>query len=119
MQTLDLGGGLGANYEDEAPLKPKLEDYANTIRKYFGALPYRLLLEPGRALVADTGVLLTRLLQEKHIGTKRFLIVDATMNDLMRPALHDAHHDIVPVVRTNASSLSRDTTPICPLITTT
>ena len=114
LQTLDLGGGLGTNYESDAPLKLKLEDYANTIRKHFGALPYRLLLEPGRALVADAGVLLTRVLQEKHSGTKRFLIVDAAMNDLMRPALYDAHHDIVPVVRTDAPlSPAEVVGPVC------
>ena len=115
LQTLDLGGGLGATYEDgDARSKLKLEDYANTIRKHFGALPYRLLLEPGRALVADAGVLLTRLLQEKHSGTKRFLIVDAGMNDLMRPALYDAHHDIIPVKRMDAPLTPAEVVgPIC------
>ena len=84
LQTLDLGGGLGANYEDDAPSEPKPEDCANAIRKHFGALLHRLPQEPGRALVADAGVLLTRVL-----------------NDLMRPALYDAHHDIVPMAYTD------------------
>ena len=101
LQTLDLGGGLGAAYESNNQ-HLKLREYADAIRRHFGSLPYRLLLEPGRFLVADAGVLLTRLLYEKQTGDKRFLIVDAAMNDLMRPALYDARHDIVPVARSDA-----------------
>ena len=104
IRTLDLGGGLGATYRSDGDAALDVNEYAQAIRERFGTLPYRLLLEPGRFLVADAGVLLTKVLYEKRAGEKRFVIVDAAMNDLLRPALYDAHHDIVPVRRAEASA---------------
>ena len=95
LTHLDVGGGLGVTYTKERP--PGVDDYAKAVlgsAKHLGAT---LVLEPGRVLVANAGVLLTRVLYRKKTPAKRFLIVDAGMNDLLRPALYEAHHDIVAV----------------------
>ena len=114
IESLDVGGGLGTNYTGTGA---DVFAYAAVLREHFSSLPCRLLLEPGRFLVADAGVLLTRLLYEKRSGGRRFLIVDAGMNDLLRPALYDAHHDIVPVRRTDAAQTAAEPAdivgPVC------
>ena len=92
---LDLGGGLGICYRDETP--PAIEEYARVLTGLIGARTQKLLFEPGRALVGNAGVLLTRVEYLKHGGEKNFAIVDAAMNDLMRPALYDAWHQVLPV----------------------
>jgi diaminopimelate decarboxylase len=95
LTHLDVGGGLGVTYTKERP--PGVDDYAKAVlgsAKHLGAT---LVLEPGRVLVANAGVLLTRVLYRKKTPAKQFLIVDAGMNDLLRPALYEAHHDIVAV----------------------
>ena len=117
IESLDLGGGLGADYGGAgAPLD--VRDYARAVRAHFASLPCRLLLEPGRFLVADAGVLLTRLLYEKRAGGRRFLIVDAAMNDLLRPALYDARHDIVPVRRPAADAAAEPADVVGPVCET-
>lgn len=98
VTNLDLGGGLGIPYGDEATPVPGPADYAATIRATVGDLGCRLILEPGRLLVGNAGVLLTRILHVKEGDSRTFVIVDAGMNDLMRPALYGARHPIVPVV---------------------
>ncbi len=95
LTHLDVGGGLGVTYSKERP--PGLEDYARAVLESAPGLDATLVLEPGRVLVANAGVLLTRVLYRKKTAAKRFLIVDAGMNDLLRPALYEAHHDIVAV----------------------
>ena len=92
---LDLGGGLGVSYRSESP--PSAADYAGLIREIFGGLGLALTLEPGRRLTADAGILVSRVIYMKESGGRRFAIVDAAMNDLLRPALYDAWHDIDPV----------------------
>lgn len=94
--TLDLGGGLGAPYGNEDAIVPSPEAYAAVIDETVGHLGCRLILEPGRVLVGNAGVLLTRILYVKEGATRTFAIVDAGMNDLMRPALYGAYHHIVP-----------------------
>ncbi|MFN7086703.1 MAG: diaminopimelate decarboxylase, partial [Burkholderiales bacterium] len=96
ISHLDLGGGLGIRYRDETP--PPLADYARALTDLIGKRPQKLLLEPGRALVGNAGLLLTRVEYLKHGEEKNFAIVDAAMNDLMRPALYDAWHEVLPVV---------------------
>src|SRR5690606_1988424 len=91
-----IGGGLGVRYRDEVPPLP--EDYAHALRGRLGGRPCRLLIEPGRAIVANAGILLTRIEYLKPGSHRNFAIVDAGMNDLLRPALYDAWHDIVPVL---------------------
>ncbi len=104
LEFVDLGGGLGIAYKDETP--PSIKDYCKTILKHFGPgspiardrnKPLRILLEPGRALSGNAGVLLTQALYRKHRPGKDFLIVDAAMNDLLRPALYGSHHEVVPL----------------------
>lgn len=95
IHHLDLGGGLGIRYQDETP--PPVADYAATLRAKLAGRPQKILVEPGRALVGNAGLLLTRVEFLKHGETKNFALVDAAMNDLMRPALYDAWHDILAV----------------------
>jgi len=95
LQHIDIGGGVGIRYRDETP--PELDAYANVILARMQGRDERLVVEPGRALVGNAGWLLTRVEYLKHGETKDFAIVDAAMNDLMRPALYDAWHDILPV----------------------
>jgi diaminopimelate decarboxylase len=114
VERLDLGGGLGVRYHAESP--PPVEDYAALARRLTHNLGFQLSFEPGRALVANAGVLLSRVIFVKPGVTRRFVIQDAAMNDLIRPALYEAWHEIVPV-REPAPDASRDPAdivgPIC------
>jgi diaminopimelate decarboxylase len=97
-----VGGGLGIEYHADHSFNPeeKAHQYATALLKALSALEdLQLLLEPGRFIVAQAGSLLTRVLYVKKNGEKTFVVTDAAMNDLIRPALYQAHHDIVPVVR--------------------
>ncbi len=95
---VDAGGGFGIEY-GQHPFEPRerIADYAHAVRAVMDGIQATLLLEPGRFLVAQGGVLLTRVLYSKRNGSKRFLITDAAMNDLIRPALYGAHHEVLPV----------------------
>jgi diaminopimelate decarboxylase len=97
---VDAGGGLGISYEDPASLDftREVRSYAQALTKPLQGLKVHLLLEPGRALVATAGVLLTRVIYRKRNDGKQFVIVDAAMNDLIRPSLYNAYHEIVAVV---------------------
>lgn len=95
ISHIDVGGGIGITYSDETP--PAFGDYAQAILAKIGTRNVKLLFEPGRALVGNAGVLLTKVEYLKPSEAKNFCIVDAAMNDLMRPALYDAYHDIVAV----------------------
>jgi diaminopimelate decarboxylase len=98
IRYVDAGGGLGIDYGTHAfdPAK-QVEKYAAALREGLGSEPAHLLLEPGRFIVAQAGALLTRVLYVKKNGSKTFVITDAAMNDLIRPALYHAHHEIIPV----------------------
>jgi diaminopimelate decarboxylase len=100
VQYLDAGGGFGIEY-GRADFNPaeRVAEYARAIRSALDGFGAHLLLEPGRFLIAQAGALLSRVLYTKQNGSKRFIIADAAMNDLIRPALYGAHHEIVPVVR--------------------
>ncbi len=97
LDHIDLGGGLGICYNDETP--PVIADYVTALLNALNGRSEKLIFEPGRVLIGNAGVLLTRIEYLKHGEEKNFAIVDAAMNDLMRPALYDAHHDILPVCR--------------------
>ena len=97
LRHLDLGGGLGIPYYANDPLPPHPRDYAAIIVECLGDLGLELVLEPGRIIAANSGVLLTRVIHVKEGADRTFLIVDAAMNDLLRPTLYEAHHDIWPV----------------------
>ncbi|HLW43054.1 MAG TPA: diaminopimelate decarboxylase [Candidatus Acidoferrales bacterium] len=114
LRYLDIGGGLGIRYTDENP--PSIEEYATALPSSLRALGCHLLLEPGRALIGQAGVLLTRVLYIKSSRGKTFIVVDAAMNDLIRPALYGATHPITLVnrPRANAKISSVDIVgPIC------
>jgi diaminopimelate decarboxylase len=95
IHHLDLGGGLGIRYKDEEP--PAVGDYARVLLQKLKGRAQSLILEPGRALVGNAGLLLTRVHYLKHGETKNFAIIDAAMNDLMRPALYEAWHEVLPL----------------------
>lgn len=97
IRHLDVGGGLGVRYKDEQP--PAIADYVSALRNEIGARPLTLMFEPGRSICADAGILLTRVDYIKHNSAHNFAIVDAAMNDLIRPALYQAWLDIVPAQR--------------------
>ena len=115
INYVDAGGGFGIEY-GSAAFDPaaRAAEYAVAIRGVMVGLDAQLLLEPGRFLVAQAGALLTRVLYTKQNGAKKFVIVDAAMNDLIRPALYQAHHEIVPVVRESRGTVIADIVgPVC------
>lgn len=105
LRFIDFGGGVGIQYTDEKP--PDLLQYAHEVRRAFAPLGCRVLFEPGRALVGPAGVLLTRVLYTKSSRGKTFVVVDAAMNDLIRPALYDAAHAVTPALRPAAGARHR------------
>ena len=112
LHHLDLGGGLGIRYRDEVP--PETGAYIDALLEGLHGRNVKLLLEPGRALVGNAGVLLTRVEYLKHNVDRAFAVVDAAMNDLMRPALYEAWHDILPVTpREGATRLYDVVGPVC------
>lgn len=112
LTHLDVGGGLGVTYTTEKP--PGLADYSRVVLEATKGIGATVVLEPGRVIVANAGVLLTRVLFNKKTATRHFLIVDAGMNDLLRPALYEAHHDIVAVKpRRGAKTTVEIVGPVC------
>jgi diaminopimelate decarboxylase len=109
---IDIGGGLGVKYGEETP--PVVEAYGQSLLPVLKGRPQKLLLEPGRILVGEAGLLLTRVEYLKQGADRKFAVVDAAMNDLMRPALYDAYHDIVPVRTGNGDAACYDIVgPVC------
>lgn len=112
IHHLDLGGGLGVRYKDENPPLPS--DYTAQLFSNEKLKNYEILIEPGRAIAANTAVLLTKVEYLKHGDEKNFAIVDAAMNDLIRPSLYQAYQGIVPVVENNKETKTYDIVgPIC------
>ena len=112
IQYLDIGGGLGISYKDEEPPVPK--DLAKQLIPLLEGRVLTLIMEPGRSFVGNAGILVTKTLYLKKGGDKEFIIVDAGMNDLIRPSLYDAYHQIVPVVRKQRGKILADVVgPIC------
>ena len=118
IRIVDIGGGLGITYDEELPPNPK--QYADAVLKSFAGLDVTLVLEPGRVLVGNAGVLLTGVLFTKEAptlkgkGKKRFFIVDAAMNDLARPSLYGSYHAIVPVRGSARKKVTADVVgPVC------
>jgi diaminopimelate decarboxylase len=112
IRYLDLGGGLGIKYHDETPPLP--EEYAKAIIEGLGGLDVTLILEPGRVIVGNAGILLTEVQYLKETGTKNFVIVDGGMNDLIRPALYGSYQAIQPVAEANGEKILADVVgPIC------
>ena len=112
LRHLDVGGGLGIQYDEEEAPHP--DDYGAAIKKALRGFDGEVLLEPGRVLVGNAGVLVTRVLYRKRNGRREFVVVDAGMNDLVRPALYAAHHGLEPVARPRADEMVADVVgPVC------
>lgn len=112
IQYLDMGGGLGISYKDEEPPVP--EDLARNLIPLLKGRKLTLIVEPGRSIVGNAGILVTRVLYLKKGEEKEFAIVDAGMNDLIRPSLYSAYHRILPVIRKQRSAVLYDVVgPIC------
>ena len=112
LEHLDLGGGLGIRYQDETP--PAVDDYLAPLFARLAGRRQKIMFEPGRHLVGNAGLLLTRVEYLKHNSEKNFAIVDAAMNDLMRPALYQAWHDILPVSPRKGAGHNYDIVgPVC------
>jgi diaminopimelate decarboxylase len=113
IRSLDLGGGLGVPYKP-GDTAPGIREYIQTMCQSVCGHGLEVLIEPGRSIVAEAGVLLTRVLYRKSNGTKHFVIVDAGMNDLIRPALYQSHHQIVPLRENTAGTMIADVVgPVC------
>ncbi len=112
LQHLNVGGGLGVRYRHETP--PSRKAYLALIEEVFSDLKIQVILEPGRSIMAESGLLLTRVEYLKENGDKNFAIVDAAMNDLLRPALYHAWHDIIPITTSSVEVKTYDLVgPIC------
>jgi diaminopimelate decarboxylase len=112
IQYLDLGGGLGITYEDEEPPHPV--EYASTILDEIRGFGCTLILEPGRVIVGNAGILVSKVLYTKENEEKRFVIVDAGMNDLIRPSYYGSYHQILPVKEEIREEIIADVVgPIC------
>lgn len=112
IQNLDLGGGIGITYNDEVALE--VVNYAKMIKKIFGDLGVKITLEPGRAIVGNAGLLLTKIIYIKETAHKNFAIVDAAMNDLMRPAIYGSYHEVLPGAIKRGQKMLYDLVgPIC------
>jgi diaminopimelate decarboxylase len=113
---VDLGGGLGIPYRGVNDIPPHPEEYANLIQRIFSPLAVKVVLEPGRMITGNAGILLTRVVYIKPGNGKTFVVIDAAMNDLVRPTLYDAWHDIIPVAEPvgGGAKLSVDVVgPVC------
>lgn len=112
LKFIDIGGGLGITYKDELPPHP--DDYARIIEEELKGTELTLILEPGRVIVGNSGIFVTKLLYIKKVPGKTFYIVDGAMNDLVRPSLYGAFHEIVPVRYNDAKKINVDVVgPVC------
>lgn len=113
IRSLDLGGGLGVPYKP-GEVAPDVRDYVRAMCERVKGHELEILIEPGRSIVAEAGVLLTRVLYRKINGDRQFVIVDAGMNDLIRPALYHSHHEIIPLRQNQAGTIIADVVgPVC------
>ena len=116
IRRLDLGGGLGIPYENSNQSPPTPEDYAKVIHETVGNLDCEIEIEPGRLLAGNAGLMISSVIYNKSGEGRDFMIVDAAMNDLIRPAMYEAYHEIIPVLEPNAGSKTSDydvVGPVC------
>jgi diaminopimelate decarboxylase len=116
IRHLDMGGGLGVPYRGGNDVPPSPQEYAQVVRETVGGLGLAIKLEPGRVIVANAGILVARVIYAKRGRDKTFTVVDAAMNDLIRPTLYEAHHDIWPIEegRSRQAPIVQDIVgPIC------
>jgi len=113
IRSIDLGGGLGVSYK-AGESAPDIGEYVQAMCERVAGHNLEILIEPGRSIVAEAGVLLTRVLYRKANGDRQFVIVDAAMNDLIRPALYHSHHEIIPLRQNQAGKITADVVgPVC------
>ena len=113
IRHVDVGGGLGIPYHQDQDAPPLPREYAEIVKRHLGKLDAEIVLEPGRLIVGNAGILVTRVEYVKE-GDKTFVIVDAAMNDLIRPTLYEAHHDVQPVRHSNLPPITADVVgPVC------
>ena len=116
ISHVDFGGGLGIPYHADREAPPAPLAYADMVKRVTHNLGCTLLFEPGRMIVGNAGILVTRVIYVKHGDAKNFVIIDAAMNDLIRPTLYEAHHDILPVreAKKGARNIVADVVgPVC------
>ncbi len=114
IETIDLGGGLGIRYDGAKEQAPSVAAYAELAKQHLAGLGCRLIVEPGRSLVGNAGILVSRVIYVKPGEASTFLIVDAAMNDFLRPSMYNAHHDIVPECPDQTEAVSYDIVgPVC------
>jgi diaminopimelate decarboxylase len=111
IKFFDVGGGIGVVYDDEVTIAPA--DYARAILSQIKGLDVTILSEPGRYMMANSGIFLTKVLYEKINGEKRFVVVDGAMNDLIRPSLYNAYHKIEAVQKEGEKSKADIVGPVC------
>ena len=114
VSVVDVGGGVGIVYNEEEDKEPSLDEYARQVESAFEGFDVKLVFEPGRFLVGNGGILVSRVVYHKTNVNKKFMIVDAGMNDLLRPSLYNAYHKIEPVVKKGREKVVCDIVgPIC------
>ena len=115
IRHLDLGGGLGVPYRGTNDVPPHPDEYAAMVKRTLGHLGLKYVVEPGRMIVGNAGILVSRIIYVKDGGEKQFVIQDAAMNDLIRPTLYDAYHEILPVDEaTGSDTMTADVVgPVC------
>lgn len=114
IETIDLGGGLGVPYEQDSFAPPLPSAYGAMVSDVMKGMEGTFLFEPGRLIAGNAGIMVTRVIYLKQTPTRNFIIVDAAMNDLIRPTLYEAYHDIVPVKDVNAPMIKADIVgPVC------
>jgi diaminopimelate decarboxylase len=111
ITRVDLGGGIGITYKDETPVN--MDAYAGMVAEVIGPLKVHVVLEPGRSIVGNAGLLLSRVVSVKHGTAKKFLIVDAAMNDLLRPSLYGAYHAVLACKEARATATYDVVGPVC------
>ncbi|HBR48166.1 MAG TPA: diaminopimelate decarboxylase, partial [Afipia sp.] len=114
ISHVDFGGGLGIPYEHDLPNPPEPSVYAAMVKRVTKGIDATLMFEPGRLIVGNAGILVARVIYVKHGDAKNFVVIDAAMNDLIRPTLYEAHHDVLPVREDAARNFVADVVgPVC------
>ena len=116
IDHIDFGGGLGIPYESDLPVPPAPDAYAEVVKRVTKGVDCTLMFEPGRMIVGNAGILVSRVIYVKHGEARNFVIIDAAMNDLIRPTLYEAHHEIIPVrgISPQAEGIVADVVgPVC------
>ncbi|PCJ48691.1 MAG: diaminopimelate decarboxylase [Gammaproteobacteria bacterium] len=113
IDVIDVGGGLGVNYENKKDISHGIEDYCKMLVEIFSTSHCKILLEPGRSIVADSGLLVSKVVYKKQGEERTFLIIDAAMNDLLRPSMYDAYHDIYSITKKHQTETYDVVGPVC------